>query len=38
MTLCKKDQTMIDANDFITDGFRRNKVACANLINLRVYV
>jgi len=30
----QKDQTMIDANDFITDGFRRNKVACANLINL----
>lgn len=30
----KSDLTMIDANNFITDGFRRNKVACANLINL----
>lgn len=30
----QKDSTLIDANDFITDGFRRNKVACANLINL----
>jgi hypothetical protein len=30
----KSDLSMIDANDFITDGFRRNKVACANLVNL----
>jgi hypothetical protein len=30
----KQDTTLIDANNFITDGFRRNKVACANLINL----
>ena len=30
----KEDKPLIDANDFITDGFRRNKVASANLINL----
>jgi hypothetical protein len=30
----KEDKPLIDANDFITDGFRRNKIACANLINL----
>ena len=30
----KSDLSMTDANDFITDGFRRNKVACANLVNL----
>jgi hypothetical protein len=30
----RKDLSMTDANDFITDGFRRNKVASANLINL----
>jgi hypothetical protein len=30
----KQDNTLIDTNDFITDGFRRNKVASANLINL----
>ena len=30
----QKDLALIEANDFITDGFRRNKIASANLINL----
>ena len=30
----RSDLAIHDANDFITDGFRRNKVASANLINL----
>jgi hypothetical protein len=29
-----KDKPMISANDFITDGFRRNSIAVANVINL----
>lgn len=29
-----KDKPMIDANNFITDGFRRNNVAAGNIINL----
>lgn len=28
------DKPLIEANDFITDGFRRNQVASANVINL----
>ena len=28
------DKPLIEFNDFITDGFVRNKIACANLINL----
>lgn len=28
------DKPLIEANDFITDGFRRNGVLCANLLNL----
>lgn len=30
----KQDQTIINENDLITGGFERNKLACANLINL----
>jgi len=29
-----QDSTLIDANELITSGFQRNKLACANLINL----
>ena len=29
-----KDKTLIESNDLITDGFKRNNIACANLINL----
>lgn len=29
-----KDKPMIAANDFITDGFRRNNIAVANIINM----
>lgn len=29
-----KDKPMIDANNFITDGFRRNSIAAANIINM----
>jgi hypothetical protein len=28
------DKTLIESEDFITDGFKRNGVVCANLINL----
>ena len=28
------DKPLIEANDFITDGFKRNNILCANLINL----
>jgi hypothetical protein len=28
------DKPLIEANDFITDGFRRNGILCANLLNL----
>ena len=28
------DKPIIEANDFITDGFRRNDILCANLLNL----
>ena len=28
------DKPLIEANDFITDGFRRNGMLCANLLNL----
>ena len=28
------DKALIEANDFITDGFRRNNILCANLLNL----
>ena len=28
------DKPLIEANDFITDGFRRNDMLCANLLNL----
>jgi hypothetical protein len=30
----KKDQTIIAENNLITDGFQRNNLACANLINM----
>jgi len=30
----KKDKPLIEANDFITDGFRRNSLASANILNL----
>ena len=30
----KQDQTIINENDLITGGFERNKLACANIINL----
>ena len=30
----KKDQPVISENDLITSGFERNKLACANLINM----
>ena len=30
----KQDQTVISENELITAGFERNKLACANLINL----
>ena len=30
----KQDQTIISENELITAGFERNKLACANLINL----
>jgi hypothetical protein len=30
----KKDKPLIEANDFITDGFRRNSIASANILNL----
>ena len=30
----KQDQTLHASNDLITSGFRRNNLACANLINL----
>lgn len=29
-----QDKPLIEANDLITDGFKRNNIACANLINL----
>ena len=32
--LIAQDSTIISANELITDGFKRNKLACANLINL----
>ena len=32
--LIATDKPLIEYNDFITDGFFRNKLACANLINL----
>ena len=32
--LIRQDSTLISANELITDGFQRNKLACANLINL----
>ena len=32
--LVSKDQTLIAENTLITDGFERNNLACANLINL----
>lgn len=28
------DKPIIEANDFITDGFKRNNILCANLLNL----
>ena len=28
------DKPLIESNDFITDGFRRNDILCANLLNL----
>lgn len=28
------DKPIIEANDFITDGFKRNDIICANLLNL----
>ena len=28
------DKPLIEANDFITDGFKRNGILCANLLNL----
>ena len=28
------DKPLIEANDFITDGFKRNNMLCANLLNL----
>ena len=28
------DKPLIESNDFITDGFRRNGILCANLLNL----
>ena len=30
----KKDKPLIEANDFITDGFRRNSMVNANILNL----
>jgi hypothetical protein len=30
----QKDKPLIEANDFITDGFKRNNTVCANLLNL----
>lgn len=30
----KKDKPLIDANDFITDGFKRNRMAVANIMNI----
>jgi hypothetical protein len=30
----RQDQTIINENDLITGGFERNKLACANIINL----
>ena len=30
----KQDKPLIDANDFITDGFKRNKLAVANILNI----
>jgi len=30
----QKDKPLIEANDFITDGFKRNKLAVANLLNI----
>jgi len=30
----RTDKPLIEANDFITDGFKRNKMICANLLNL----
>ena len=32
--LIRQDSTLISANELITSGFERNKLACANLINL----
>ena len=29
-----QDKPLIEANDLVTDGFKRNNIACANLINL----
>jgi hypothetical protein len=30
----KQDKPLIDANDFITDGFKRNRLAVANILNI----